>query len=116
MIRIILHKIKNYLKENIYPVSKDWKKIQCVNDRYTLKAYYEKKRPLLQELSRNQDVQRLREELVPYHEKLWHYYASCKITIKFDEEVFSLYRSVYLKDTAKSQINSLIRHIPKAWR
>jgi len=116
LMNVILRRGKKYLKRKLYPINKDWEKLQCVNARYTLKAHYEKKLPLIRELDKNQDTNRLKEELELYHKKLNHYYRTCGITIKFDTELFGIYQRVYLKNAKKSHVKALIRHIPKVWR
>lgn len=116
LMTVMLHRGKKYLKRKFYPINKDWEKLQCVNERHTLKAYYEKKLPLIRELDKNKDTKRLKKELELYHKKLNHYHKSCGITIKFDDEIFAIYRRVYLNKSKKSRVKTLIRHIPKVWR
>jgi len=114
--RILMQRCIEVAKVRTYPVNKDWTKLQCVNDRLVLKDYYEKKLPLIRELVKNQDTERLKEELLLYHKKLCLNYRSCKITIKFDEEIFDIYQRVYLTDVKRSYVRALTRHIPKVWR
>lgn len=114
--KVLLKMGKRYLKEKFYPVTQDWRKLQCVNERNTQKVYYEAKLPLIRELVKNQDTARLKKELLPYHKAICHHYDSCKLTIKFDQEIFDLYLQLYLNTADDAYRKAIIRHIPKVWR
>lgn len=115
LFRTAFKRTKKVLISRMSPAKKDFKIVRCVNSRDKLAEYYLPKKALLQELALHNDYYRLTQELRRYHEQIYKYYKSTKLTIYFDRDIYEIYKKTW-SHIDKSWVAGLDQNIPDLWK